>query len=98
MAHKRRMIVKKEEEGDVEAAPEEMGWKEWLLRRYLRLWYWLGILFLDIMVFFQLQRSFDLDWRAALAVTLMVTIVGMYLFLKLWGRDAPLGEKDDRDQ
>lgn len=98
MAHKRRLIVRKVDQEDTEELSQEMGWKDWLLRRYSRSWYWVGALFVDIMVFLQLRWSFDLDWSVALLVTLLLVAAEMYIFLRLWGRGAPLGDKDQGDQ
>lgn len=98
MAHKRRLIVERVEQEETSELPETMGWKDWFLRKYSPIWYWVGSLFVDIMVFFQLQRSFDLYWSVALLLTLLAVAVEMYIFLRIWGRGGPLGEKGEEDQ
>ena len=56
MAHKRKLVMeRKAPEVEEEDQPQELGWKDWLLRRYARSWYWIGVMFIDVVIFLETQ-------------------------------------------
>jgi hypothetical protein len=96
MAHKRELLIEqKEPVVEDEEHPQELGWKDWLLRRYARSWYWVGFLFLDLIIFFQAQWSLGLDLIGASVLTILVIMVELYIFIKIWGRNGPLGNREE---
>jgi hypothetical protein len=96
MAHKRRITIgEREPVAEDEGRSQELGWKDWLLRRYARSWYWVGALFLDVILFFEAQWSFGLDLFGASALAALALLIELYIFIKIWGRNGPLGNRDD---
>ena len=97
MATKRRLQVnvpqEAEEELDERYLPItkrlDRGWRDWLLRDYLRYWYVAGCLLLDILVVLEIQK--DVDPWLTISIPLIV-LIGMILvevlaFKSLWGED-----------
>lgn len=99
MAHKRRLEVEKKELRErLPEEPEGMRWREWLLRRYARYWYWLAMIFLDMVIFFELQRSLGTNALVAGMAAVGAAAVQVAIYFRLWGRGGPLGEKDSNDE
>jgi hypothetical protein len=94
MAKKRRLEVPRVP--PVEAAEEDegMGWKDWFLRDYARYWYWVGMGFLDLIIFFQTQWSFGTDWKVSLFFTGIAAVAQLYLYIRLWGEGGPLNRDE----
>jgi len=76
------------------AVPKELSWRDWALRRYARSWYWLGVIFLDIAILLESLRQ-GVDVVVAGGVAAGALLIEITLFLRIWGRNAPLGPKDD---
>ena len=95
MAYKRRLDVEhRDKPVEDQSSPKELSWKDWLLRRYARPWYWVGCLFLDIVIFFELQWAFPADVLVAIMMTVLAIIAEVYLFIRVWGRGGPLASTD----
>ena len=95
MAYKRRLVVEhRDEPVDDQSNPEELGWKDWLLRRYARPWYWVGCIFLDIVIFFELQWALHVDALVSFPLTVLVILIEAYLYIRVWGRGGPLAITD----
>jgi hypothetical protein len=77
-----------------EEAPEELGWKDWLLKRYAKVWFWIGCLFLDAMIFLETQRTLSANMLMAVMATVAVAVVQLFVYLRIWGRGGPLSEND----
>lgn len=96
MAHKRKLVMeRKAPEVEEEDQPQELGWKDWLLRRYARSWYWIGVMFIDVVIFLETQWFLGLDLAGASALTALSLLVELYIFIKIWGRNGPLGNRDE---
>jgi hypothetical protein len=90
MAYKRKLVVE-QKEPQAERSHQELGWKDWLLRCYASSWYLVGALFLDMIIFIEAQRTLRLDMLGAGALTATVIAIELYTFIKIWGRNGPLG-------
>lgn len=87
MAKKRRLEVPRL---PVQPAEDEgPKWKDWFLRDYARYWYWVGMGFLDITIYFQTQWSFGLDWKVSLFLAGLAALAQIYLYIRLWGEGGP---------
>ncbi len=96
MAHKRKLVVeRKAPDAEEEDQPKELGWRDWLLRRYARSWYWIGVMFLDVVIFFQAQWSFGIDLVGASMLAALAILVELYIFIKIWGQNGPLGNREE---
>lgn len=96
MAHKRRVEVEARPPQPEEPS-EEQGWKEWLLKRYARTWYWVGCLFLDTIIFLEMQRSLHTNALVAGMAAVAVAVVQLALYFRIWGRGGPLSDEEDHD-
>jgi hypothetical protein len=97
MAHKRKLIIEREA-ADAPGEPAEsrdLSWKDWLLRKYIRSWYWVGAVFLDIIIFFQAQWSFHLDLLVAALLAVVALVAELVIYLRIWGAKGPLGLPDE---
>ena len=94
MAKKRRLEVPRPPPAEEAEEDEGPGWKDWLIRDYARYWYWIGMGFLDLIIFFQAQWSFDLDWQGALFLAGVAAVAQLYLYIRLWGNDGLLNRDD----
>jgi hypothetical protein len=99
MAHKRKVVVDRVAEPipDLTDDPEELGWKDWLLHRYARLWYWVTMLFVDVIVFLEIQRSLDTNALVAGMAVVAVAMVQLFIYLRIWGRGGRLGNEYEED-
>ena len=88
MAQKRRVEVDSRPPPPDEA-PKELGWKDWLLKRYAKVWFWIGCLFLDVVIFLEMQRVLSANVLVAGMATVAVAVVQLYVYLRIWGRAAP---------
>lgn len=93
MARKRKVVVEKTIPANVEEQSDDMGWKEWLILRYARAWYWLVALFIDIIIFFELQRTVGLEVVVSAMIAIILVVVELVLFLRIWGKGGPLGKE-----
>ena len=80
-----------------EEPSDEMGWRDWLLLRYARVWYWLVALFLDMIIFFELQRTLGLGVVVSATIVIFLVVVELYLFLRIWGKGGPLGKEYEEE-
>ena len=98
MATKRRLTVKVPQADDDEEIDEkrlpitkrpDRGWRDWLLRDYLRYWYVAGFLMLDILIVLEVQK--DIDPGLAVSIPLIVLIAmiltEVLIYRSLWGKD-----------
>ena len=97
MAHKRKVVVSKGAKAPPEEELDELGWKDWLVRRYARLWYWVLMLFIDVIFFLELQQSLGIDALLAGAATLTLGVVQLAVFAKIWGKGGRLGGDYDEE-
>jgi hypothetical protein len=97
MAYKRRLVVERKAPEKEEDRYQELGWRGWLVRRYTRPWYWIGIMFLDMVIFFQAQWSLGIDLVGASTLTSLAILVELYIFIKIWGRNGPLGNLEGNE-
>jgi hypothetical protein len=97
MAHKRKLVVEKEQP---QAPPEEesLNWRDWLLRRYARYWYWLAMLFLDMVIFFELQRSLGANALVAGMAAVGAGAIQFAIYFRVWGRGSPLGDQGNNEK
>lgn len=84
----KRLIRIPEQEGAPPRAEET--WREWLLRDYLRYWYWVLFLFLDVMTFLWLWSSEPLK-AAAVIACIGLLLFEIFLYGRLWGRGGRFG-------
>lgn len=100
MAYKRRVVVSKAAKAPPDEERDELdeeGWKIWLLRRYARMWFWVLMLFIDIIIFLELQRSLRFNPLVAGAVTIAMGVVQLAIFAKIWGKGGRLGGEYDEE-
>jgi hypothetical protein len=97
MAHKRRIEVAERVPGPEEPV-DEMGWKEWALKRYARAWYWVGCLFLDVVIFLEMQRALDTHVIVAGSASVAAAAVQFALYFRIWGRGGPLADDGPDDE
>ncbi len=96
MAQKRRVEVEAKAP-QAEEEPEELGWKDWLLKKYARAWYWVGCLFLDVMIFLEMQRLLSTNALVAGMAAVAVAVLQLAIYFRIWGRGGPLAD-DDMDE
>lgn len=97
MAHKRKIVVETKSATPEEMDLEPLSWRDWFLRRYARYWYWVVMLFLDIMIFLELPRSTGTGYLVSGLAAIGAGAFQFVLYFKLWGRGALLGEKLDSE-
>ena len=88
MAKKRLIRVKvPEETPDQEDDEEKETWSEWGKGTYLRTWYFVGSLTLDL--FIVLQTNLSLDWPASLYVSVLAMVIILFIeyrvYVHYWG-------------
>jgi hypothetical protein len=100
MANKRRVVVEKKTIAPAprEGEPRTMSWSDWLIRRYARYWYWVGMLFMDMAVFLEMQRSLGGHILVAMIAVVAVVAVQFAIYLRLWGSGALFGEQVDTEK
>ncbi|MEI6796915.1 MAG: hypothetical protein WCK39_08615 [Methanomassiliicoccales archaeon] len=96
MASKRRIVINQKEEPQL---PEGETWKQWFLRRYVRYWYWIGCIFLNVMMALTLWGAESLKSLAIIAIAFLF-LVQYYVHTLLWGKKGRFAvpEKEDSDQ
>lgn len=97
MAHKRRIEVD-EHVPEPEMPTREMSWKEWALKRYARAWYWVGCLFLDVIIFLEMQRALGTNALVAGMASVAAAAVQLVLYFRIWGRGGPLADDEPDDE
>jgi hypothetical protein len=70
----------------------DMGWKRWFREVYARYWYVLLCLFGTSMLFFSIWKAVPL--AVAVLVVIALILGEIYLFLKLWGDNGILNQKE----
>lgn len=98
MAQKRRVEVEARPPPPPEEVPEEMNWRDWFLKRYARAWYWVGCMFLDVIIFLELQRVLRADTLVAGMAAVAVAVVQLALYFRIWGRGGPLADNSDQEE
>jgi len=93
MAQKRRLEVPRKVQED-ESEDEGPGWKDWFLRDYARYWYWIAMGFLNILIYFQLQWSFGVDWKVALFLAGLAAATQGFAYIRIWGSGGPLDRQE----
>jgi hypothetical protein len=97
MATKRKITVKvpppdESEDADERLRPFAMrrdrGWKDWFLRDYLRYWYFVGCLTVDVFVALEVWMIVDVGLSTSVPIiVLMVLALAEFLgYLALWGK------------
>jgi hypothetical protein len=97
MATKRRFTVKvpppEGEETDELSKPvllrRDRGWRDWLLRDYLRYWYFVGCLFADVLITLEVWQNIDTE-RSTSVPLIVLTVLALAEFLgylSLWGKN-----------
>jgi hypothetical protein len=98
MAYKRRVEVEaKPPQVEEEVELEPLGWKDWLLKKYARAWYWVGCLFLDVIIFLEMQRLLNTNALVAGMAAVAGAVVQLALYFRIWGRGGPLAD-DEMDE
>jgi hypothetical protein len=98
MATKRKITVKvppldEDEETDERLKPpilrRDRGWRDWLLRDYLRYWYFVGCLMADAFIALEVWRNVDagLSTSVPLIVAAALVLGEFLVYLALWGKD-----------
>jgi hypothetical protein len=98
MATKRRLQVKEPQEDEEEELDErhlpvikrpDWGWRDWLLRDYLRYWYVAGCLFLDVLVVLEINKDVDPGLSISIPVIVLIGMIMLevLVFRSLWGKD-----------
>jgi hypothetical protein len=97
MAKKRKLPVVVQEER--EERPPEPGWRDWAKGTYAKYWFVLACFFLDMVVFFELQRSADLGWAVSFLALVLLVGLQTLLYLRIWpwhrGADEEMLEEED---
>ena len=96
MAQKRRVEVEAKPPPS-EEVPEELGWRDWFLKRYARAWYWVGCLFLDVIIFLEMQRLLSTNALVAGMAAVAVGVVQLAIYFRIWGRGGLLADDDQGD-
>lgn len=96
MAKKRRVEVEAKAP-PTEEEPKELDWRDWFLKRYARAWYWVGCLFLDVIIFLEMQRSLNTNALVAGMAAVAVAVVQLAIYFRIWGRGGVLAD-DDLDE
>jgi len=98
MATKRRITVKvpppaEDDETDERLKPlilrRDRGWRDWLLRDYLRYWYFVGCLTADAFIALEVWSNVDpgLSTSVPLIVAAALVLGEFLVYLALWGKD-----------
>jgi hypothetical protein len=99
MAIKRKITVKvsppaeNEEETDERLKPvvlrRDRGWKDWLLRDYLRYWYFVGCLMCDVFVVLEVWVIVEpgLSTSIPIIVLTAMALAEFLVYLALWGKN-----------
>lgn len=99
MAIKRKITVKvsppaeSEEETDERLKPvvlrRDRGWKDWLLRDYLRYWYFVGCLMGDVFVVLEVWVIVEpgLSTSIPIIVLTAMALAEFLVYIALWGKN-----------
>jgi uncharacterized membrane protein YdcZ (DUF606 family) len=104
MATKRKLTVKvppPDQEWDIDEQLKpallrrDRGWRDWLLRDYLRYWYFMGCLFADVLIVMEVWRNIDIGLSTSVPlIVLTALVIGEFLgYLSLWGNNGKWRKK-----
>jgi hypothetical protein len=94
MAHKRKITVKVPSQVEQEDHQElydqneipvrnrkDLGWRHWVTHEYARYWYFLGAMFLDLVL---LLEAYTRHWVGLPLTILVIALIGLVL-IEVWG-------------
>jgi hypothetical protein len=84
-------VVEVEEE---RPPPRQETWTEWLLGKYLRIWYAVGCLFLDVMLFLWLWSAIEIK-AAAVIIFIACALIEVFVYSRLWGPGGRFGPEPE---
>jgi hypothetical protein len=99
MASKRKITVKVPPPGEDDewtsenlkpvALRRDRGWRDWLLRDYLRYWYFVGCLVADVFIVLEVWQSVDngLSTSVPIIVLTAMVLAEFLFYLALWGKN-----------
>ncbi|MBI0584038.1 MAG: hypothetical protein ISF22_07405 [Methanomassiliicoccus sp.] len=96
MAQKRKVEVESKAP-EAEPPPEDLGWRDWLLKKYARSWYWLACLFLDVFIFLEMRRVLHTNALVAAMAAVAVAVLQFAIYFRIWGRGGLLADDSDGD-
>jgi len=77
-----------EDEAALRLLRKKLTWKDWVLRDFLRYWYWLGAVVIDVFIPWGVGDYFDL-WQGSRVAVVLLLVVLLFmgeraLYFRIW--------------
>ncbi|MEM0449620.1 MAG: hypothetical protein QW520_07365 [Methanomassiliicoccales archaeon] len=84
---KKRVISRTVTSVEKKAEIQEKTWRQWLHQTYAKYWYAVACMFADVAIFLELRRSAIGGWILSLLSLLILVILQIILFNKIWPKE-----------